>query len=50
MIGVGLCLLAGRVLNVLTPRQVGIVTDALITSDGKYACIWLNHMGADLYL
>ena len=29
MIGVGICMLAGRALNILSPRQLGILTNAL---------------------
>ncbi|KAI9815309.1 MAG: hypothetical protein M1827_002789 [Pycnora praestabilis] len=34
MILVGVCLLAGRVLNVLVPRQIGIIINALNISNG----------------
>ena len=37
LIGVGLCLLAGRALNILIPRQVGIVANSLGLSEGKSA-------------
>ncbi|KAL1971206.1 hypothetical protein VTN77DRAFT_158 [Rasamsonia byssochlamydoides] len=34
-IGVGLCLITDRVLNVLVPLQLGVITDALSKGDGR---------------
>lgn len=34
-IGVGLCLVMDRVLNVLVPLQLGVITDVLSKGDGK---------------
>ncbi|KAI9873720.1 MAG: hypothetical protein M1830_010691, partial [Pleopsidium flavum] len=57
MAGVGLCLLAGRALNVLVPRQLGIVTNSLGTNGGHVPWFevslyvfytWLNS-GAGIY-
>ena len=37
MVGVALCLLASRVLNILAPRQLGIITNALSEGTAKEA-------------